>query len=261
MRPFYQAHWDISNDIKHVWLLFCTYYIAWIFQWILGDEGMMRPSVQGVDHPVCCVLDAAVTYARDSSCWFQEGLLSSRGGGGGGGRHTGTRLTVASAILCQSLLRTVDCQSIALAFWKLLVISQTRLLGFIFTAFMILWLLTTVVFSADQVVVRVAGRFQTLDFSMPLFFAIALIDFLFSFNIQIACFCLKVRSLVFILVCVHHHQMQDSEYRSNGYNWYDTFPAFNTCRMNATGHSWSLRKTREATVPILMLTSDRGMKR
>ncbi len=84
MRPFYQAHWDISNDIKHVWLLFCTYYIAWIFQWILGDEGMMRPSVQGVDHPVCCVLDAAVTYARDSSCWFQEGLLSSRGGGGGG---------------------------------------------------------------------------------------------------------------------------------------------------------------------------------
>ncbi len=83
MRPFYQAHWDISNDIKHVWLLFCTYYIAWIFLWILGDEGMMRPSVQGVDHPVCCVLDAAVTYARDSSCWFQEGLLSSLGGGGG----------------------------------------------------------------------------------------------------------------------------------------------------------------------------------
>ncbi len=51
---------------------------------------MMRPSVQGVDHPVCCVLDAVVTYARDSSCC----LLSSRGGGGGeGGRHTGTRLT------------------------------------------------------------------------------------------------------------------------------------------------------------------------
>ncbi len=49
---------------------------------------MMRPSVQGVDHPVCCILDAVVTYARDSSCC----LLSSRGGGGG--RHTGTRLTV-----------------------------------------------------------------------------------------------------------------------------------------------------------------------
>ncbi len=25
MRPFYQAHWDISNDIKHVQLLFCAY--------------------------------------------------------------------------------------------------------------------------------------------------------------------------------------------------------------------------------------------
>ncbi len=46
------------------------------------------------------------------------------------------------------------------------------------------------------------------------------------------------------------------ECRSNGYNWYDTFPAFNIWRMNATLYSWSLRKTREATVPILMLTSD-----
>ncbi len=54
--------------------------------------------------------------------------------------------------------------------------------------------------------------------------------------------------------------MQDSEYRSNGYNWYDTFPAFNIWRINATEHSWSLRKTYEATVPVLMLTSDRGMK-
>ncbi len=57
---------------------------------------MMRPSVQGVDHPVCCVLDAVVTYARDSSCC----LL------GGEGRHTGTRLTVIlqlympTSILC-----------------------------------------------------------------------------------------------------------------------------------------------------------------
>ncbi len=42
MRPFYQTHWDISNDIKHVWLLFCTYYIAWVFQWILGDEEQYR---------------------------------------------------------------------------------------------------------------------------------------------------------------------------------------------------------------------------
>ncbi len=139
--------------------------------------------------------------------------------------------------------RFVSC-CVASVILRLLVISQTRLLGFIFIAFFICLSSTTVVFSADQVVVGVAGGFQTLDFSMPFVFAIALIDFLFSFNIQIACFCLKVRSLVFILVCVHHHQMQDSEYRSNGYNWYDTFPAFNTCRMNATGHSWSFRKTR-----------------
>ncbi len=53
----------------------------------------------------------------------------------------------------------------------------------------------------------------------PLFFAIALIDLLFSFSIQIASFSLKVSSLGFILVCVCHHQMQDSECRSNGYNW------------------------------------------
>ncbi len=57
---------------------------------------------------------------------------------------------------------------------------------------------TTVVFSADQVVV---GGFQTLDFSMLFVFATALIDFLFSFSIQIAYFSLKVR------------------FRSNGYNW------------------------------------------
>ncbi len=72
---------------------------------------MMRPSVQGVDPPVCCVLDVTVTYARDSfvDCqagpfvlsrgaqvswmlllhmqetvlWIHRlGLLSSRGGGG-----------------------------------------------------------------------------------------------------------------------------------------------------------------------------------
>ncbi len=39
------------------------------------------------------------------------------------------------------------------AFWKLLVILQTRLLGSLFTAFMICLSSTTVVFSADQVVV------------------------------------------------------------------------------------------------------------
>ncbi len=60
---------------------------------------------------------------------------------------------VASVILCQSLLRTVDCQSITPAFWKLLVILQTHLSGFIFTAFMICLSSTTAVFSAGQVVV------------------------------------------------------------------------------------------------------------
>ncbi len=87
-----------------------------------------------------------------------------------------------------------------------------------FHSFFICLSSTAVVFSADQVVVGFAGGFQTLDFSMPFVFAIALIDFLFSFSIQIACFSLKDNSLVFILVCVCHHRMQDSEYRSNAYN-------------------------------------------
>ncbi len=107
-------------------------------------------------------------------------------------------------------------------------------------------------------VAGVAGGFQTLDFSTPFVFAIALIDYLFSFSIQIACFSLKISSLVFILVWVCYHRMQDSEYRSYGYNWYGIFPAFNTWRINSTGHSWSLRKTCEATVPILILTSIGG---
>ncbi len=77
---------------------------------------------------------------------------------------------------------------------------------------------TTIVFSVDQVVLGVAGGFQTLDFSKPFVFARALIYFLFSFSILIACFSLKVGSLVFILVLVCHHRLQDSEYRSNGYN-------------------------------------------
>ncbi len=44
---------------------------------------MMRPSVQGVDPPVCCVLDVTVTYARDSFVDSQAGpFVLSRGGGG-----------------------------------------------------------------------------------------------------------------------------------------------------------------------------------
>ncbi len=63
-----------------------------------------------------------------------------------------------------------------------------------------------------------SGSCWSLVVSKPFISAIAHIDFLFSFSIQIACFSLKVSSLVFILVCVCHHRMQDSEYRSNGYN-------------------------------------------
>ncbi len=44
---------------------------------------MMRPSVQGVDPPVCCVLDVTVTYARDSFVDCQAGpFVLSRGGPG-----------------------------------------------------------------------------------------------------------------------------------------------------------------------------------
>ncbi len=96
---------------------------------------------------------------------------------------------VASVILCQSLLRTVDRQSISPAFWKLLVILQTRLLGFIFTAFMVCLSSTTVVFSADQVVV---GRwwFPNSWFLHVLCFARALID-LFSLASKLLAFLSK----------------------------------------------------------------------
>ncbi len=74
---------------------------------------MMRPSVQGVNPPVCCTpgcycyickrqlcgfpqcAASWMTYARDSFVNSQGGLLSSRGGGGGGPRHIGTSLTVS----------------------------------------------------------------------------------------------------------------------------------------------------------------------
>ncbi len=117
MRPFYQAHWDISKDIKHVWLLICTYYIAWIFQWILSGEGRGKwwDRQYRVWIPQCAApLDVTVTYARDSFVdspsvlrpgWHmqetafvdsQGGLLSSRGGAQTHWhRHIGTSLTVS----------------------------------------------------------------------------------------------------------------------------------------------------------------------
>ncbi len=77
---------------------------------------MMRPSVQGVDPPVCCTpgfycyickrqlcgfpqcAASWMTYARDSFVDSQGGLLSSRGGGAQTHwhRHIGTSLTVLS---------------------------------------------------------------------------------------------------------------------------------------------------------------------
>ncbi len=57
---------------------------------------MMRPSVQGVDPPVCCVLDVTVTYARDSFVDSQAGPFVLSRGGGGGPRYPGTRLTILS---------------------------------------------------------------------------------------------------------------------------------------------------------------------
>ncbi len=84
MRPFYQAHWDISKDIKHVWLLICTYYIAWIFQWILGDERRRKwwDRQYRVWIPQCAApLDVTVTYARDSFVDSPAGpFVFSRGG-------------------------------------------------------------------------------------------------------------------------------------------------------------------------------------
>ncbi len=120
MRPFYQAHWDISKDIKHVWLLICTYYIAWIFQWILSGEGRGKwwDRQYRVWIPQCAApLDVTVTYARDSfvdspsvlrpgwhmqeiapvDYWHQAHISSL-----GGPRHfgTGPGLTVSSLWHC-----------------------------------------------------------------------------------------------------------------------------------------------------------------
>ncbi len=76
MRPFYQAHWDISKDIKHVWLLICTYYIAWI----LGGEGrgengdcsrsLVRTVSTGCETPQCAASWMLLLYAGDSSRWL-----------------------------------------------------------------------------------------------------------------------------------------------------------------------------------------------
>ncbi len=88
MRPFYQAHWDISKDIKHVWLLICTYYIAWI----LGGEGrgengdcsrsVVRTVSTGCETPQCAASWMLLLYAGDSSRWLltPSPQFLSRGG-------------------------------------------------------------------------------------------------------------------------------------------------------------------------------------
>ncbi len=45
---------------------------------------MLRSSAQGVDPPVCRVLDVAATLARDSSCLFRRAICPLEGGGRGG---------------------------------------------------------------------------------------------------------------------------------------------------------------------------------
>ncbi len=79
---------------------FCTYYIAWIFQWILGDEGrgngdctrsIVRAVSTGCEPPsvlrpgCCCYMQeiAPVDY------WHQAHSSSL-----GGPRHSGTGLTL-----------------------------------------------------------------------------------------------------------------------------------------------------------------------
>ncbi len=145
MRPFYQAHWDISKDIKHVWLLICTYYIAWIFQWILSGEGRGKwwDRQYRVWIPQCAApLDVTVTYARDSFVdspsvlrpgWHmqetafvdsQGGLLSSRGGAQTHWhRHIGTSLTVPCSNFQRKPTRSTQ---IIKHYYKLAVVNRAK---------------------------------------------------------------------------------------------------------------------------------------
>ncbi len=125
MRPFYQAHWDISKDIKHVWLLICTYYIAWIFQWILSGEGRGKwwDRQYRVWIPQCAApLDVTVTYARDSfvdspsvlrpgwhmqetALWIPRGAFCPLEGGP---RHIGTD-TLAPVLQIHYIFSNIYC--------------------------------------------------------------------------------------------------------------------------------------------------------
>ncbi len=100
---------------------------------------MMRPSVQGVDPPVCCTpgcycyickrqlcgfpqcAASWMTYARDSFVDSQGGLLSSRGGGAQTHwhRHIGTSLTKAMSkieIIVKLMVEIVDASYLIIIF-------------------------------------------------------------------------------------------------------------------------------------------------
>ncbi len=50
------------------------------FRW-WGEGEMMRPSVQGVDPPVCCISWMLLLHMQETVLWIHRpGLLSSRGG-------------------------------------------------------------------------------------------------------------------------------------------------------------------------------------
>ncbi len=83
--------------VTYLYILHCMDFSVNSQWW--GEGEMMRPSVQGVDPPVCCTpgcycyickrqlcgfpqcAASWMTYARDSFVDSQGGLLSSRGGG------------------------------------------------------------------------------------------------------------------------------------------------------------------------------------
>ncbi len=113
MRPFTrrtETFQKISNMYGYFFVHIILHGFSVNSRW-WGEGEMMRPSVQGVDPPVCCTpgcycyickrqlcgfpqcAASWMTYARDSFVDSQGGLLSSRGGGGGP-RHIGTSLTV-----------------------------------------------------------------------------------------------------------------------------------------------------------------------
>ncbi len=99
--------------VTYLYILHCMDFSVNSRWW--GEGEMMRPSVQGVDPPVCCTpgcycyickrqlcgfpqcAASWMTYARDSFVDSQGGLLSSRGGAQTHWhRHIGTSLTLPS---------------------------------------------------------------------------------------------------------------------------------------------------------------------